>query len=171
MSCSGQKDGLALNHPPFVIAVVSDDGAVPKEGNSGSRRGKADAGFLHRGEDAPPSILAFFREDIIEDVLQCLPLKARGTAIAEPIIDLHEGRDKFSAAEAVCQLKESNVVGSDGVVVVIDSGHTDVPFLLLSQGSLCYILLLPRPMEEGYLFILVNLPERVEELKCGEYTT
>ena len=129
-------EGLALNHPPFVIAVVGNNCAVPKEGNSGSRRGKADAGFLHRGEDAPPSILAFFREDIIEDVLQCLPLKARGTAIAEPIIDLHEGRDKFSAAEAVCQLKESNVVGSDGVVVVIDSGHTDVPFLPLSQGGL-----------------------------------
>ena len=26
-------------------------------------------------------------------------------------------------------------------------------------------------MEKGYLFILVNLPERVEELRCGEYTT
>lgn len=125
MSCSGQKDGLALNHPPLVVAVVCDDGAVPKEGNSGSRRGKADAGFLHRGEDAPPSILAFFREDIIEDVLQCLPLKARGSAIAESLIDLRKGRDKFRAAEAVCQLKESDVIGGDGVVVVIDSGHTD----------------------------------------------
>ena len=68
---------------------------------------------------------AFFREDIIEDVLQCLPLKARGSAIAESLIDLRKGRDKFRAAEAVCQLKESDVIGGDGVVVVIDSGHPD----------------------------------------------
>lgn len=131
-------EGLVLNHPPLVVAVASDDDAVPKEGNSGSRRGKADAGFLHRGEDAPPSILIFFREDIIEDVLQCLPLKPRGSAIAESLIDLRKGRDKFRAAEAVCQLKESDVIGGDGVVVVIDSGHNN-PFPLLSQGRLCYI--------------------------------
>ena len=119
--------------------MVGDYGAVPKEGNSGSRRGKADAGFLHRGEDAPPSILAFFREDIIEDVLQCLPLKARGTAIAEPIIDLHEGLCEGVGAEAVGQLEQHGVIRGDGVVV-IDDGHSS-PFPLLSQGRLCYILL------------------------------
>ena len=137
MSCSGQKDGLALNHPPFVIAVVGDDGAVPKEGNSVVRRGEGNASLPQKTEDAPPSILAFFREDIIEDVLQCLPLKARGTAIAEPIIDLHEGRDKFGRAELVRQFEQHGGVGVDGVVV-IDDGHSS-PFPLLSQGRLCYI--------------------------------
>ena len=136
MSCSGQKDGLALNHPPFVIAVVGNNCAVPKKGNSGSRRGKADAGFLHRGEDAPPSILAFFREDIIEDVLQRLPLKAVGSAIAEMFVDLHKGLNEGSAGELFCQFEQHLVVHGDGEIVVIDSGHTDVPFLLLSQGRL-----------------------------------
>ena len=137
MSCSGQKDWLALNHPPFVIAVVSDDGAVPKEGNGGNRRGKADAGFLHRGEDAPPSILTFFREDIIEDVLQCLPLEARGSAIAEPVVNLHEGLREGRGAVALGQCKKHGGVGVDGVVIV-DDGHSS-PFPLLSQGRLCYI--------------------------------
>ena len=105
MSCSGQKVGLALNHPPLVVAVAGDDGAVPKEGNSGSLRGKADAGFLHRGEDAPPSILAFFREDIIEDVFQRLPLKSGGSAIAEMFVDLHKGLNEGSAGELVRQFE------------------------------------------------------------------
>ena len=130
-------EGLVLNHPPFVVAVVGDDGAVPKEGNSGSRRGKADAGFLHRGEDAPPSILAFFREDIIEDVLQCLPLKASCSVIAKMLIDLRKGLDKFDRAELVRQFEQHCVIRGDGVVIV-DDGHSS-PFPLLSQGSLCYI--------------------------------
>lgn len=67
-SCSGQKDGLALNHPPFVIAVVGNNCAVPKEGNSGARRGEADAGFLHLAQDAPPDILGLLRENVTEDV-------------------------------------------------------------------------------------------------------
>ena len=137
MSCSGQKVGLALNHPPLVVAVAGDDGAVPKEGNSGSLRGKADAGFLHRGEDAPPSILAFFREDIIEDVFQRLPLKAGGSAIAEMFVDLHKGLNEGSAGELVRQFEQHCVIRGDSVVV-IDDGHSS-PFPLLSQGRLCYI--------------------------------
>ena len=137
MSCSGQKDGLALNHPPLVVAVVGDDGAVPKEGNSGSRRGKGDAGFLHRGEDAPPDILSFFSENIIEDVFQRLPLKAGGSAIAEMFVDLHKGLNEGSAGELVRQFEQHCVIRGDGVVV-IDDGHSS-PFPLLSQGRLCYI--------------------------------
>ena len=131
-------EGLVLNHPPIVVAVVGDDGAVPKEGNSGSRRGKADAGFLHRGEDAPPSILAFFREDIIEDVLQCLPLKASCSVIAKMLIDLRKGLDKFGRAELVRQFEQHCVIRGDGVVIV-DDRHSS-PFPLLSQGRLYKIL-------------------------------
>ena len=134
MSCSGQKDGLALNHPPLVIAVVGNDGAVPKEGNSGSRRGKADAGFLHRGEDAPPSILIFLSEDIVEDVLQRPPLKEGCAVIAKMLIDLRKGLDKFGRAELVRQFEQHCVIRGDGVVV-IDDGHSS-PFPLLSQGRL-----------------------------------
>ena len=130
-------EGLVLNHPPFVVAVVGDDGAVPKEGNSGSRRGKADAGFLHRGEDAPPDILGFFSENIIEDVFQRLPLKAGGSAIAEMFVDLHKGLNEGSAGELVGQLEQHGVIRGDGVVV-IDDGHSS-PFPLLSQGRLYYI--------------------------------
>lgn len=139
MSCSGQKDWLALNHPPFVIAVVSDDGAVPKEGNGGNRRGKADAGFLHRGEDAPPSILTFFREDIIEDVLQCLPLEARGSAIAEPVVNLHEGLREGRGAVALGQCKKHGGVGVDGEGGV--RNRHDNPFLApFSRETLLYLL-------------------------------
>lgn len=145
MPCSGQKDGLALNHPPFVIAVVGDDGAVPKEGNSGSRRGKADAGFLHHGEDAPPSILAFFREDIIEDVLQRLPLKASCAVGAEPVVDLHEVFREGGGAEAVGQLEEHGGVGGDGEGVVVDDGHDKPLSAPFSRETLLYLL--PRLME------------------------
>ena len=137
-TCSGQKDGLALNHPSLVIAVASDDGAVPKEGNSGSRRGEADAGFLHRGEDAPPSILVFFREDIIEDVLQRLPLKASGSAISESLIDLRKGLREGVGAVALGQLEQHGGVGSDGVVIVIDSGHTDFLSCLFPKEGFKY---------------------------------
>ena len=65
MSCSGQKDGLALNHPPFVIAVVGDYGAVPKERNA---TGEGDASLLHLAQDAPPDILCLLRENVTEDV-------------------------------------------------------------------------------------------------------
>ena len=137
MSCSGQKDGLALNHPPFVIAVVGDDGAVPKEGNSGSRRGKGNASLPQKTEDVPPSILVFVCEDIVEDVLQRLPLKARGSAIAEMFVDLHKGLNEGSAGELVRQFEQHCVIRGDGVVIV-DDGHSG-PFPLLSQGRLCYI--------------------------------
>ena len=137
MTYSGQKDGLALNHPPFVIAVVGDDGAVPKEGNSGSRRGKGNASLPQKTEDAPPSILVFVCEDIIEDVLQRLPLKARGSAIAEMFVDLHKGLNEGSAGELVRQFEQHCVIRGDSVVV-IDDGHSS-PFPLLSQGRLCYI--------------------------------
>ena len=161
MSCSGQKDWLALNHPPFVIAVVSDDGAVPKEGNGGNRRGKADAGFLHRGEDAPPSILTFFREDIIEDVLQCLPLEARGSAIAEPVVNLHEGLREGRGAVALGQCKKHGGVGVDGEGGV--RNRHDNPFLApFSRETLLYLL--PRLMEQSQLFILVDSLGRVEEV-------
>ena len=137
MSCSGQKDGLALNHPPFVIAVVGNNCAVPKEGNGGSRRGKGNASLPQKTEDAPPSILIFPSEDIVEDVLQRPPLKEGGSAIAESLIDLRKGRDKFGRAELVRQFEQHGGVGVDGVVV-IDDGHSS-PFPLLSQGRLCYI--------------------------------
>lgn len=123
MSCSGQKDGLALNHPPFVIAVVGNNCAVPKEGNPFRRRGKADAGFLHHGEDAPPSILVFVCEDVIEDVLQRLPLKAICAVGAEPVVDLHEVFREGGGAEAVGQLEQHGGVGGDGEGVVVDNGH------------------------------------------------
>ena len=147
MSCSGQKDGLALNHPPFVIAVVGNNCAVPKEGNPFRRRGKADAGFLHHGEDAPPSILVFVCEDVIEDVLQRLPLKARGSAIAEPVVNLHEGFDKFDRTEAVGEVEQHLVVHGDGVVV-IDEGHKR----LLSA---------PFSRETLYLFVAETYGERL----------
>lgn len=144
MSCSGQKDGLALNHPPLVFAVVGDDGTVPKEGNSGSRRGKADAGFLHRGEDAPPSILAFFREDIIEDVLQRLPLKWCRPIRAKPVVNLHKGLREGRGAVALGQCKKHGGVGVDGEGGV--RNRHDNPFLApFSRESLLYLL--PRLVE------------------------
>ena len=133
--------------------MVCDDGAVPKEGNSGSRRGKADAGFPHRGEDAPPSILAFFREDIIEDVLQRLPLKASCAVGAEPVVDLHEVFREGGGAEAVGQLEQHGGVGGDGEGVVVDNGHSS-PFPLLSQGRLCYICCRDLWNRASYLYSL-----------------
>ena len=116
MSCSGQKDGLALNHPPFVIAVVGNDGAVPKEGNSVVRRGKGNASLPQKTEDAPPSILIFPSEDIVEDVLQRPPLKEGCAVGAETVIDLHEGLSEGGGAEGVGQLEEHGVG-------VVDVGH------------------------------------------------
>ena len=138
MSCSGQKDWLALNHPPFVIAVVSDDGAVPKEGNPFRRRGEGNASLPQKTEDALPSILVFVCEDIIEDVLQRLPLKARGSAIAEPVVNLHEGLREVVAAELVGQLEEHGVVG-------VDEGHGRPLSAPFSRETLLYLL--PRLME------------------------
>ena len=137
MSCSGQKDGLALNHPPLVIAVVGDDGAVPKEGNSVVRRGEGNASLPQKTEDAPPSILVFLRENVAEHIPQYPPLKEGCAVGAEPVIDLRKGRDKFGRAELVRQFEQHGGVGVDGVVV-IDDGHSS-PFPLLSQGRLCYI--------------------------------
>ena len=134
MSCSGQKDGLALNHPPFVIAVVGDDGAVPKERNA---TGEGDASLLHLAQDAPPDILCLLRENVAEHIPQCLPLKEGCAVGAESLIDLRKGRDKFGRAELVRQFEQHCVIRGDGVVV-IDDGHSS-PFPLLSQGRLCYI--------------------------------
>lgn len=106
--------------------MVGNNCAVPKEGNSGRSRGEADAGFLHRGEDAPPSILVFFREDIIEDVLQCLPLKESCAVGAESVVDLYEGLREVVAAEAVGQLEQHGGIGGDGEGNVVsdgDGGH------------------------------------------------
>ena len=138
MSCSGQKVGLALNHPPLVVAVIGDYGAVPKKRNGAVRRGKTDAGFPHRGEDAPPSILIFLSEGIVEDVLQRLPLKEGCAVGAEPVVNLHEVFREGGGAEAVGQLEQHGGVGGDGEGVVVDNGHSS-PFPLLSQGRLCYI--------------------------------
>ena len=113
-----------------------DDGAVPKEGNSVVRRGKGNASLPQKTEDAPPSILIFPSEDIVEDVLQRPPLKEGCAAIAEPVVNLNEGLRKGVGAEAVCQLEEHGVGGVD--VGDVDDGHSS-PFPLLSQGSLCYI--------------------------------
>ena len=118
-TCSGRKDGLALNHPPFVIAVVGNNCAVPKEGNSGSRRGKGNASLPQKTEDVPPSILIFPSEDIVEDVLQRPPLKEGCATIAEPVVNLNEGLREGVGAEAVCQLEEHGVGG----VVDVDGGH------------------------------------------------
>ena len=144
MSCSGQKDWLALNHPPFVIAVVSDDGAVPKEGNPFRRRGEGNASLPQKTEDALPSILVFVCEDIIEDVLQRLPLKARGSAIAEPVVNLHEGLREGRGAVALGQCKKHGGVGVDGEGGV--RNRHDNPFLApFSRETLLYLL--PRLME------------------------
>ena len=154
-TCSGQKDGLALNHPSFVIAVVGDDGAVPKEGNPFRRRGEGNASLPQKTEDAPPSILVFACEDIIEDVLQCLPLKARGSAIAESLIDRRKGFCEGGGAEAIGQLEQHGSVG-------VDDGHDKPLSAPFSRETLLYLLL--RLMEQSQLFILVDSLGRVEEV-------
>ena len=64
-SCSGQKDGLALNHPPLVVAVIGDYIPIPEERNA---TGEGDASLLHLAQDAPPDILGLLRENVTEDV-------------------------------------------------------------------------------------------------------
>ena len=137
-------EGLVLNHPPIVVAVAVDDGAVPKEDNSGSRRGKTDAGFPHRGEDAPPSILIFLSEDIVEDVLQRLPLKEGCAVGAEPVVNLHEGLREGGGSELVGQLEEHGV-GSVVDAGDVDGGHDKPLSAPFSRESLLYLL--PRLME------------------------
>ena len=133
MSCSGQKGGLALNHSPLVVAVIGDYIPIPEERNA---TGEGDASLLHLAQDAPPDILGFFSENIIEDVFQRLPLKAGGSAIAEMFVDLRKGLDKFGRAELVRQFEQHCVIRGDGVVIV-DDGHSG-PFPLLSQGRLLF---------------------------------
>ena len=129
-------EGLVLNHPPFVIAVVGDYIPIPEERNGISTIRECDARFLHQGKDASPDILCLLREDITKHIPQCLPLKGGRPIRAEPVVNLHEGLREGGGAEAVCQLEEHGV----GVVDVgdVDDGHSS-PFPLLSQGSLCYI--------------------------------
>ena len=138
-------EGLVLNHPPLVVAVVGEHISIPKKGDAPIVDGECYARLPQKTKDAPPSILILLSEDIVEDVLQRPPLKEGCAVGAEPVVNIHEGIREGGGAELVGQLEERGVVGSDGIVV-IDNGHSS-PFLLLSQGSLCYILLLPRPME------------------------
>ena len=149
MSCSGQKDGLILNHPPFVIAVVGDYIPIPKKGNA---TGEGDASLLHLAQDAPPDILCLLRENVAEHIPQCLPLKEGCPAVAELVVNLHEGFDKFDRAEAVGEVEQHLVVHGDGVVV-IDDGHSS-PFPLLSQGRLCYICCRDLWNRASYLYSL-----------------
>ena len=117
--------------------MVGNNCAVPKEGNPFRRRGEGNASLPQKTEDAPPSILVFVCENVAEHIPQYPPLKARGSAIAEPVVNLNEGLREGVGVEAVCQLEEHGVGGVDGVVIV-DDGHSS-PFPLLSQGRLCYI--------------------------------
>lgn len=136
MSCSGQKDGLALNHPPFVIAVVGDDGAVPKEGNSVVRRGEGNASLPQKTEDAPPSILVFLRENVAEHIPQYPPLKEGCAVGAEPVVNLHEGLREGGGSELVGQLEEHGVG-----VVDVDEGHDKPLSAPFSRESLLYFII------------------------------
>ena len=138
MSCSGQKDGLVLNHPPFVIAVVGDDGAVPKERNA---TGEGDASLLHLAQDAPPDILCLLRENVAEHIPQCLPLKEGCAVGAESLIDLRKGLSEGRGAEVVGQLEQHGGVGSDGEGVVVDDGHDKPLSAPFSRETLLYLLL------------------------------
>ena len=142
MSCSGQKDGLALNHPPFVIAVVGDYGAVPKERNA---TGEGDASLLHLAQDAPPDILCLLRENVAEHIPQCLPLKGGRPIRAEPVVNLHEGLREGVGAEVVAQGEQHGGVGGDGEGVVVDDGHDKPLSAPFSRETLLYLL--PRLME------------------------
>lgn len=153
MSCSGQKDGLALNHPPFVIAVVGDDGAVPKEGNSVVRRGEGNASLPQKTEDAPPSILVFLRENVAEHIPQYPPLKEGCAVGAEPVVNLHEGLREGGGSELVGQLEEHGVG-----VVDVDGGHDKPLSAPFSRESLLYFIIAETYGER--LFIYTRQPSR-----------
>lgn len=126
MTCSGQKDWLALNHPPFVVAVVGDYISVPKKRNGILFVGKADARFLHQGKDASPDILCLLREDITKHIPQCLPLKGCRPIRAEPVVNFYEVFREGVGAEAVAQGEQHGGVGGDGEGNVVsdgDGGH------------------------------------------------
>lgn len=125
--------------------MVGNNCAVPKEGNSGSRRGKADAGFLHQGKDASPDILCLLREDITKHIPQCLPLKGGRPIRAEPVVNLHEGLREGVGAEAVAQGEQHGGVGGDGEGVVVDDGHDKPLSAPFSRETLLYLL--PRLVE------------------------
>lgn len=139
-------EGLGLNHPSFVVAVIGNYIPVPKKGNSIPSIGKVDAGFLHRGEDAPPDILGLLREDITEHIPQRFPLRARGSMIAEPVIDLYEGLNEFGRAELLGKFEQCDVVVVDGDIDVVGDRHS-IPFLAPFSRETFILLLLPRLME------------------------
>ena len=141
MSCSGQKGGLALNHPPLVVAVIGDYIPIPEERNA---TGKGDASLLHLAQDAPPDILGLLREDITKHIPQCLPLKGGRAVVAEPVVNLHEGFREGGGAELVGQLEEHGV-GSVVDAGDVDGGHGKPLSAPFSRETLLYLL--PRLME------------------------
>ena len=144
MSCSGQKDGLVLNHPPLVVAVVGDYIPIPEERNGISTIRECDARFLHQGKDASPDILCLLREDITEHIPQYPPLKEGCAVVAEPVVNLHEGFREGGGAELVGQLEEHGV-GSVVDAGDVDGGHDKPLSAPFSRETLLYLL--PRLME------------------------
>lgn len=142
MSCSGQKDGLALNHPPFVISIVGDYIPIPEERNGIYTIRKRDARFLHQGKDASPDILCLLRKYVAEHIPQRFPLKGRRPIRAKPVVNFYKVFREGGSAEAVAQGEQQLGVGGDSegnVVLDGDRGHNN-PFPLLSQGRLYKIL-------------------------------
>lgn len=139
------SEGLVLNHPPLVIAVVGDYIPIPEERNGISTIRECDARFLHQGKDASPDILCLLREDITKHIPQCLPLKGGRPIRAEPVVNLHEGLREGVGAEAVAQGEQHGGVGGDGEGVVVDDGHDKPLSAPFSRETLLYLL--PRLVE------------------------
>ena len=126
-------EGLVLNHPPLVVAVVGEHISIPKKGDAPLVDGEGNASLPPKTEDVPPSILIFLSEDIVEDVLQHPPLKEGCAVGAEPVVNLHEGLREGGGAELVGQLEQHGGVG-------VDEGHNKPLSAPFSRETFYFII-------------------------------